>query len=125
MLGSSIRWQPHDRVQLAGPDMPERRQYRRSHGPFRGAWRSASEHRQAGVLDIGPGGCFVEGMGGPDRGERVQVSVTIRHRAVTLLGEVIYTDRVQGFAVVFTGNPPETIEQLHELLDSAALPSSR
>ena len=31
-------------------------------------------------------------------GESVQVSVMIRHRSVTLLGELIYTDRVQGFA---------------------------
>jgi hypothetical protein len=68
---------------------------------------------------------FVKGHGGPGPGERVQVSVTIRHRPVTLLGEVIYTDRVQGFAVVFTDNPPERIEQLHELLDSAAAASSR
>ena len=106
-------------------DMHERRDYRRSHGPFRGAWHSASEHRQAGILDLGPGGCFVDGLGGPGPGERVQVSVTIRHRSVTLLGEVIYTDRVQGFAVVFTDNPPERIEQLHEFLDSAAAASSR
>lgn len=105
--------------------MHERRQDRRNHGPFRGAWHNASEHRQAGILDIGPGGCFVDGIGGPSPGERVQVSVTIHQRSVALAGKVISTDRVQGFAVVFTDNPPEKIEQLHQLLDSTAVLQSR
>lgn len=101
--------------------MHERRQDQRTHGPFRGAWRSASEYRQAGILDIGAGGCFVDGMSGPDPGERVQVSVTIRHQSIALGGDVIYTDRVLGFAVVFTDNPPDTIEHLHRLLEATAV----
>ncbi len=105
--------------------MHEQRQDQRRHGPFRGAWRSASQHRQAGILDIGPGGCFVDGMGGPSPGERVQVSVTIHQCSVALAGEVLHTDRVQGFAVVFTDNPPESIARLHQLLCSTAVSGSQ
>lgn len=102
--------------------MRERRQYLRSRGPFRGTWQSAFEHRQAAILDVNAGGCFVDGMGGPDRGEPVQVSITSQQRSVTLLGEVIYSDRVRGFAVAFADNPPERMEELLQLLDAAAAP---
>ena len=88
-------------------------------GPFRGSWRTAADGRYAGILDIGPDGCFVESMAGPGPGERVQVCVTIQHQCVTLTGRVIYTDRVQGFAVAFTDNARPEIDELHRLLDLA------
>ena len=104
--------------------MHERRQYPRIHGPFRGTWQSAFNDPQVGILDISPGGCFVHGSSGPSPGERVQVSVTIQHRSVALVGTVIYTDGLKGFEVVFKENPPEKIEQLHQLLDFRLIPHS-
>ena len=89
-----------------GAQTDERRQYQRTYGPFRGTWQSASEHRHVGILDIAPDGCFVDGIAGPEPGERVQVSVTIQHCSVSLAGTVILTDRVQGFAVAFTITHP-------------------
>ena len=100
--------------------MHERRQYSRHHGPFRGTWHSGAEHRQATILDLNLGGCFVDSMGGPVPGAVVQVSVTIQNQTLTLVGEVIYSGPVRGFAVAFTDNPSERMEELVQLLNAAA-----
>lgn len=63
-------------------------------GPVEARGRVRLNAGTRGVVDIGPGGCPVDGIGGPGPGERVQVSVTIQHRSVALVGTLIYTDRV-------------------------------
>jgi PilZ domain len=96
--------------------MDERRRYPRLPGPFDGAYDGASGARTARILDLNAGGCFIDVMGAPRTGERVTVSVSIGGRTATLAGEVVYVDRIQGFGVKFTANPPEQVEELDKML---------
>lgn len=96
----------------------ERRQHRRIQGPFDGTFEGAAGRRQARIVDLSVGGCFVDVLSGPAKGDPVKLELQVGDRKARLRGEVVYVDKVQGFAVRFTENPPAETEQLLAILDS-------
>ncbi len=46
----------------------------------------------------------------------ITVTVTVRGETLNLVGDVVYLDRIQGFAVTFANNPPEIVERLKGVL---------
>lgn len=83
------------------PMTGERRQYARRAGPFEGAWSGESGHRECRITDLSPGGCFVDSLSSAAPGTTITVSVVFGDTRFTILGEVVYLDRVQGFGVRF------------------------
>jgi PilZ domain len=98
----------------------ERRQHRRVPGPFDGTCDGAAGRREVRIVDLSIGGCFVDMMSPTRMGELVHVEVRAAGRTARLFGQVVYVDRVQGFAVMFTENDPEQIQQLVEILRAKA-----
>ena len=80
----------------------ENRRYPRVELPIDGSWDGASGRRDVRIMSLSVGGCFVDGSGTPSVGERVRVELRfVDPPTLTLVGEVVYRDRVQGFGVRF------------------------
>lgn len=102
----------------------ERRQHPRIQGPFDATCQGASCHCDARVVDISLGGCFVDVMLQPHVGDRIWVEVRIHGRAERLLGQVVYLDRVQGFAMKFVDNDEQALTALQDMLAGLERPTS-
>lgn len=94
----------------------ERRQYPRVQGPFDGTCEGASGRRDVRIVDLSMGGCFVDMLSPTRVGELVKVEIRASGATARLAGQVVYVDSVQGFAVMFTENPPDEIDHLASIL---------
>jgi len=97
----------------------ERREHKRVARPIEGSWRGASGGSPCRLADVSLGGCFVQTLAEPTPGEHTVV--TISHGsgpALSLGGEVVYTERGMGFAVRFDTLSREEREHLERLLDN-------
>lgn len=79
----------------------ERRRFARQPGPFDGGWDGASGMRDCRITDLNPGGCFVDAYASNPVGTRLVTDVRIDGQTFRLASEVVYVDRIQGFAVRF------------------------
>jgi len=79
----------------------ERRNAARLVGPFEGSWDGAASKRDCRITDLSLGGCFIDAYASEPVGARVQLSITLQGRTYRVPAEVVYADRVQGFAVKF------------------------
>ena len=68
------------------------------------------------IVDVGQGGCFIDAMSPPPVGASLVVEMTVVGRTLTLPAEVVYVDRIQGFAVRFTNLAAETETALSEII---------
>jgi hypothetical protein len=96
----------------------ERRNYRRLIGPFEGGWDGASGMRDCRVTDLSRGGCFIDAYASNPVGARITTRVRLDGRDFQLRSEVVYVDRVQGFAVRFRDNDPDTMKDFVAALEA-------
>lgn len=94
----------------------ERRSVKRFHGPFDGGWNGESGSRECRITDVSIGGCFVDSLSNNVAGSSVQVFLKLAERVLRLRAEVVYVDKVQGFAVAFQDNDPEVMSALADAL---------
>lgn len=116
MVGPAILWRS-DHLDVF--PVSERRIYNRVPGPFEGRCHDGASYYDARITDISLSGCFVDLLLQLRIGDRVTVDVSLHDRPFRLNGEVVYLDKVQGFAVRFVENELPTIEALAEALDRA------
>jgi hypothetical protein len=96
----------------------ERRVYKRLTGPFEGGWDGASGMRECRITDLSQGGCFIDAYASNPVGARITTRVTVGGRQFQLRSEVVYVDRVQGFAVRFLDNDPVVMKDYLDILDA-------
>lgn len=84
----------------------ERRSSKRLMGPFEGGWDGTSGMRDCRVTDLSRGGCFIDAYASNPVGARIMTQIKVNGRVFDLRSEVVYVDRVQGFAVRFKDNDP-------------------
>jgi PilZ domain len=87
-------------------------------GPFDGGWDGAAGRRECRITDLNPGGCFVDAIASNPVGTRLITDVHVSDQHFRLSSEVVYVDRVQGFAVRFIDNPAAVVEELSKALRS-------
>ena len=90
----------------------ERRNFKRLVGPFEGGWDGASGRRDCRVTDLSQGGCFIDAYASNPVGARITTAIKVGDQTFQLRSEVVYVDRVQGFAVRFMKAFIETVEAL-------------
>jgi hypothetical protein len=99
----------------------ERRGAARLVGPFEGTWDGASGRRECRITDLSVGGCFLDTLAHQPVGAHIRVELTLRGQAFQLPGEVVYVDRVQGFAVKFLDqDAPERQRFAHAIAAAAS-----
>lgn len=95
----------------------ERRTYKRLIGPFEGGWDGASGMRECRVTDLSQGGCFIDAYASNPVGAVINTEIKVGGQRFKLRSEVVYVDRVQGFAVRFRDNDPTVLKAFLETLD--------
>lgn len=97
--------------------MDERRRHARVRGPFEGHWRGGSGATECRISDVSLGGCFVETVVQPTKGEATAVTILFAgDRSMTLAGHVVYSEAGLGFAVEFDALSPEDTATLKSFL---------
>jgi len=97
--------------------MAERRQHVRVAGPFEGHWHGGSGATECGITDVSLGGCFVETVLQPTKGENTEVTVRFADgRQITLAGRVVYAEPGVGFGVQFRELTPDELAALKQCL---------
>ena len=96
----------------------ERRTFKRLMGPFEGGWDGASGMRDCRVTDLSRGGCFIDAYASNPVGARITARVRLDGRDFQLRSEVVYVDRVQGFAVRFRDNEPALMKDFVAVLET-------
>lgn len=94
----------------------ERRTFKRLMGPFEGGWDGASGMRDCRVTDLSQGGCFIDAYASSPVGSFLNTRIKVADQVFTLRAEVVYVDRVQGFAVRFRDNDPALMDRFIESL---------
>lgn len=94
----------------------ERRSSKRLTGPFEGGWDGASGMHGCRITDLSRGGCFIDAYASNPVGARILTSIRVHGREYLLRSEVVYVDRVQGFAVRFRDNDPLVMKDFAEAL---------
>lgn len=79
----------------------ERRSTARLPGPFEGSWDGASGMRDCRVTDLSAGGCFIDAYASQPVGAKITVELKVHGQQFRLPAQVVYADRIQGFAVKF------------------------
>ncbi len=96
----------------------ERRNFKRLVGPYDGGWDGASGMRDCRVTDLSRGGCFIDAYASNPVGAKITTDIKLSGQAFRLRSEVVYVDRVQGFAVRFLDdNDPDVLKALAELIE--------
>lgn len=98
----------------------ERRGAARLVGPFEGSWDGASGMRDCRVTDLSVGGCFIDAYASQPVGARIVTEVKLHGQTFRLPAEVVYVDRVQGFAVKFLDQDSPASRQLADAIAAAA-----
>ena len=96
----------------------ERRSNKRLMGPFEGGWDGASGMRECRITDLSRGGCFIDAYASNPVGARITTRLKVGGRESQLRSEVVYVDRVQGFAVKFRDNDPLVMKAFAEALET-------
>lgn len=94
----------------------ERRATKRLPGPFQGGWDGASGKSDCRVTDLSRGGCFMDTYATNPVGTRITTVITVAGKKFELRSEVVYVDRVQGFAVRFLDNDPVALKDFEATL---------
>ena len=89
----------------------DRREHPRVTHLFVGQWHAASGAAQVRIGDLSAGGCFVQSLAMPKKGETTSVSVEVGDRVFRLSGKVVYLDRI-GFSMKFDPIPPDDADDL-------------
>lgn len=79
----------------------ERRGAARLVGPFEGSWDGASGMRDCRITDLSVGGCFIDAYASQPVGAKIGVELKVHGQSFRLSAQVVYVDRIQGFAVKF------------------------
>ena len=99
----------------------ERRSFTRLAGPYEGSWDGASGRRECRITDLSPGGCFIDAYASNPVGAKITTDITLSGQSFRLRSEVVYVDRVQGFAVRFLDdNDAAVLKALAEVIDTLA-----
>jgi hypothetical protein len=98
----------------------ERRGATRLVGPFEGSWDGASGMRDCRVTDLSVGGCFIDAYASQPVGARITTEIKLHGQSFRLPAEVVYVDRVQGFAVKFLDQDSPVSRQLADAIAAAA-----
>ena len=99
----------------------ERRSFRRLSGPYDGSWDGASGRRECRITDLSPGGCFIDAYASNPVGAMITTDITLSGQSFRLRSEVVYVDRVQGFAVRFLDdNDAAVLKALAEVIETLA-----
>jgi PilZ domain len=96
----------------------ERRIFKRLAGPFEGGWDGASGMRECRVTDLSQGGCFIDAYASNPVGARITTAIKVGGQTFQLRSEVVYVDRVQGFAVRFRDNDPAVMTTFIETIEA-------
>ena len=97
----------------------EQRRFPRLSRPFDGTWRGASGGAPCRVTDLSVGGCYVQSIGSPHKGEETTVVVEFgAGHSMSFTGKVVYIDPNMGFAVEFRPMTSEHYEELGVLIDA-------
>jgi hypothetical protein len=94
----------------------ERRRHSRVPGPFDGTFGGAAGYRDVRIVDLSLGGCFLDMLSPSRVGEAVTIGIRAGEHRVTLQGQVVYIDKVQGFAVKFVDSDESQLQILSEIL---------
>lgn len=86
-------------------------------GPFEGGWDGASGKRECRIADVSRGGCFIDAFACNPVGTCITANIQIGGQTFLLRAEVVYVDRVQGFAVRFRDNDPLVMKDFVETLE--------
>lgn len=97
----------------------ERRQHYRVTQLFVGQWHGGSGASPVRIGDLSAGGCFVQSLAMPEKGEHTSVTVTVGDRSFTFSGRVVYLERV-GFSVKFDPISESEARELDERLAQVA-----
>ena len=97
----------------------ERRKHPRVTHLFVGQWHASSGAAHVRVADLSVGGCFVQSLAMPAKGEQTSVTVTVGDREFTFSGRVVYIEPGIGFSMTFGPIPsPDAADltgRLHDL----------
>lgn len=96
----------------------ERRNFKRLMGPFEGGWDGASGMRDCRITDLSRGGCFIDAYASNPVGARIVTRIRLDGRDFQLRSEVVYVDRVQGFAVRFRDNEAAALKDFVAALET-------
>lgn len=94
----------------------ERRSAKRLPGPYDGGWNGESGTRECRITDLSVGGCFIDSFATSGVGGKVTVDVRLSGQSFRLKAEVVYVDKVQGFAVRFADNDPAVLQHLSDAI---------
>jgi hypothetical protein len=97
----------------------ERRGAARLVGPFEGSWDGASGMRECRVTDLSVSGCFIDAYASQPIGARITAEIKVHGQSFRLPAEVVYVDRVQGFAVKFLEPDSPVSRQLADAIAAA------
>lgn len=96
----------------------ERRKHQRVSKRFDGGWEGSSGGGLCTINDLSVGGCYVQTLSTPSKGDKTTVTVRVGEHDLTLRGVVVYVDPTMGFAVRFQEVTEAEHDQLRELLES-------
>lgn len=97
----------------------ERRKHFRVTQLFVGQWHASSGGSAVRIGDLSAGGCFVQSLAMPKKGEHTSVSVTVGDRTFRFSGQVVYLDRI-GFSVKFDPISESEARELDDRLAAVA-----
>ena len=99
----------------------ERRAHIRLAGPFEGSWNGASGMRGCRLTDLSTGGCFIDAYASQPVGARIMTEIKLGDTVIRLAAEVVYVDRVQGFAVRFLDADSAARKALEQAIEGLAV----
>jgi hypothetical protein len=96
----------------------ERRRHDRLAKPFEGSWQGGSNAGACRISDLSLGGCFVQSLATPLKGQSTVVTINFSDHSLSFAGQVVYLEPGIGFAVQFNELDGEGREVFNRLLAS-------
>jgi hypothetical protein len=104
---------------MSDPSGREKRRFPRLSKPFDGTWRGASGGSPCRLTDLSLGGCYVQSLATPTKGEETTVTVIFGDgHTMSFVGSVVYTEPNMGFAVEFRPMTKSQVQELGILIDA-------
>ena len=104
---------------MSTDDRKEQRRHDRLSRPLEGSWRGSSGQAPCRIMDLSMGGCFLQSMANPAKGEETLVTIRIDdERSLALAGHVVYVETGMGFAVEFAPMNEADAKNLQALNDA-------